>query len=184
MFPAVEAQSMVAVDDLGYLAEMYQAGAALWLDVQGVHLEGVNYTSREYIAAIDAIQSQYAEKPIWLTQVGWACSAGEQVAQSCEEQQAAYLIEAFRMAEELPKIEALMVDNFNLSTVTPADPEADFSLMRADWSARPAFVQLAQMRQYQVLTLERLKRPMGRNRAPQSGPKPHQLQAWVSGWGG
>jgi len=185
LYPAGEAQSMMVVDDLAYLAAMYQEGAARCLDVLGVHLHGANFFSREYVEAILEIQSQYTEKPIWLTQVGWACAADGGVAQPCEAQQASYLIDAFTMAQEVPAIEALMVDNLNLSTVTPADPEAEFSLMRPDWSPRPAFVQLAQMRQYQVFTLERLGNPLGRNRAPQSGPKPHRLRpALAFGWGG
>jgi len=149
LYPGATEDGLAAMSDVEYLAGIRQAGGANWYDVLGVHLVGVgNGDDLDYHAL-----QQDNESPIWLTQVGWACPlAAQEAAGECEEQQAAFLIRAFEMAEKAPAIQVVMVDNFNLSTVTPSDPAADFSLIRADWSARPAFLQLAQMRQEQVPT--------------------------------
>lgn len=204
LYPTGQADGVSVVDDLTYLSIMYQTGVAAWCDAVGAHVNGTANPPSAYIDGHQStslpsagesplyyrhyeairqvmVRNGDEETPIWLTQVGWASLPGtptdhEYSARVSEEQQAAYLVQAFRMAEQTPYIEAMMVDNFNLSTITPSAPEAGFSLIRADWTARPAFLQLAQMRQEQVLSNTGAARARGRNRSPQSWSKPFHQQ--------
>ncbi len=199
--PAAVADGLAAVDDLEYLSIMYQAGFSAWCDVVGVHLNGTSHPPSDYVdeagRASSAFESESSfffrhyeavrrvmvahgdeETPVWLTQVGWASlspapNGYAYAADVTEEQQADYLIQAFRMAEQTPYIHAMMVDNFNLSTIAPSSPEAGFSLIRSDWTARPALLRLAQMRQEQILSVAGASYSSARNRAPQSGVKPY-----------
>ncbi len=199
--PTAAADGLAAVDDLEYLSIMYQAGFSAWCNVVGVHLNGTSHPPSDYVdeaghtssafesessfffrhyEAVRRVMIAYGdeETPVWLTQVGWASlspapTGYAYAADVTEEQQADYLIQAFRMAEQVPYIHAMMVDNFNLSTISPSSPAAGFSLIRSDWTARPALLRLAQMRQEQILSSAGASYSSARNRAPQSGVKPY-----------
>jgi hypothetical protein len=92
---------------------------------------------------------------------------------ACEEQQADYLVQLATKVDGLDFVEAFMVDNFNLSTVNAAQPAAAKSLIRSDWSPRPAFLEYARMRQQQAVATQQAVISTTSNRAAQTGPKPH-----------
>lgn len=187
------------IDDLTFYQRMYDAGAAPYFDVLGAKVDGFNnppadspesssvatitykgHTSfyfRHYEAVREVMTANGDEaKAMWLTSAGWA-SAGqplpgmEYAADVTEQQQAVYLAEALAQAQSQPYIGAIIVNNFNIATVPNSPPElAPYSLIRADWSARPAFITLAQLRQGDALT-----RPM--TVTPEADPI-HTLPNW------
>ena len=164
------------IDDLSFYQRMYTAGAANYFDALGVRVDGYNnppgdtpefstvatqnykgHTSfyfRHY-EAVRAIMlaNNNAEKNIWLTSVGWATMSYrspeiDYAADVTEQQQASYLAEALAQAQAQPYISLIFINNFNFSTLANAPAQqAAYSLIRADWSARPAFTTLAQLRQ-------------------------------------
>ncbi len=171
-------------DHVGYADGLLAAGAATWADALGVCLEGAHNAAGDYSLYLAQALPDYAGIPLWLTRVRWNCPLGDPSQQQrvCEEQQATFLIGVMQAAAAHSAIQVAMVDNFNLSTVAPADYAAGYSLMRADWSARPAFVQLARYRQDQDLMLAGIDAPvLGRNRAPQSYPKPYARRPALEG---
>ena len=169
------------IDDLAFYQRMYTAGAAPYFDVLGVRVDGHNnppadtpesssvttttfkgHTSfyyRHYEAVHEIMLANGdASKTLWITSAGWASAAQplpgmEYAADVNEQQQATYLAEALVQAQSQPYIGAIIINNFNISTVPNSPPQlAPYSLIRADWSARPAFITLAQLRQGDVLT--------------------------------
>src|SRR5207248_5726755 len=99
-----------------------------------------------------AIMEQHgdAEKQVWLTEFGWdACqglpapSGYEYCALVGEGQQAEYTVRAIRYAKaNWPWLGVLFVWNLNYATIpgiAPDDPQAGWSLLRADGSPRPVF---------------------------------------------
>jgi len=163
-----EADGVTSQADLAYLSATYGAGLASSHDVAGLHLYGPAGVS--HYQELRQVMAEHGEggRAVWLTQVTWPCSAGEEE----EEAQARFLVETFQMAEKSLTIQVMIVDNFNLSIVEPSAPEGCTSLIRSDWSARPAFIQLAQMRQQQIFS-RASDDAYPRNRAPQSGVKPY-----------
>ncbi|MBI3762923.1 MAG: hypothetical protein HY260_13825 [Chloroflexi bacterium] len=169
-----------AMDPSRFLGAMYAAGAGQWLDAVGVHLDGRNnppsdtpqmtttpkpgfkglwaYYFRNYEAlhAVMAANGDYRH-PMWLTGVGWASAAPPPdgmpyAADNTEDEQAGYLVGAAYQVRTQPYVQVMIVENFNLSVLEGAGPrEAAYSLIRPDWSARPAFLALAKMRQADVL---------------------------------
>ena len=99
-------------------------------------------------------QVEAVETAIWLTGAGWASSdtllvEAPWATQVSEAQQADYLVAAFAQVATQPYVDLLIVDNFNLA-VTPGSALANGarSLIRDDWSARPAFIALAKLQQH------------------------------------
>lgn len=164
------------VDDLAFYQRMYSAGASSYFDGLGVRVDGHNnppgdtpesssvttstfkgHTSfyfRHYESVRQIMEANGDQgKFIWITSAGWASS--EQVIEGMEyandvseQQQADYLLEALAQAQSQPYLAALIINNLNLATVPTGSAElAPYSILRPDWSARPAFVTLAQIRQ-------------------------------------
>lgn len=94
-----------------------------------------------------------SDQSIWLTSAGWASTRAvvpglEYAAEVSEDQQAKYLTEALVQLQAQPYIAAVFIRDFNFSTLPSAPDElVAYSLIRPDWSARPAFIALAQIRQ-------------------------------------
>jgi LysM repeat protein len=96
-----------------------------------------------------------AGKKIWVTEFGWASTenlgagpAGgyEYAGQNTEGEQAQFLVDAFNLARRWGWVGPMFVWNLNFAPVSgPADEKAAFSLVRADWSPRPAYDALKNM---------------------------------------
>jgi len=90
-------------------------------------------------------------KQIWLTEFGWTTAnpaPGYEYGQYIsEELQAQYLLRAFDIARnEWPYIGVMLVWNLNFSTIVgPNDEKGPWSVLRSDWSNRPAFDALKAM---------------------------------------
>jgi hypothetical protein len=92
-----------------------------------------------------------APKQIWLTEFGWdSCQGGlpapngyEYCALTSEAQQARYILRAFAIArEEWPWMGAMFLWNLNYSatpSIQTSDEKYAWSVLRGDWSNRPAF---------------------------------------------
>jgi hypothetical protein len=98
-------------------------------------------------------------KQIWFTEFGWASAwpapAGYEFANdNSEQEQADFLVQAYSLARSRYYVGPMMVWNLNYAPAAePADTyaKAAFSLLRRDWSPRPAYWALANMfkpRQY------------------------------------
>lgn len=168
------------IDASQFLGAMYAAGAARSFDALGVHLDGRNnpptdtpdttsvtkpgykglwaYYFRHY-ELLRAVMAASGDNhhPMWLTAVGWASQSPPPdglafAADNTEDEQASYLVAAAYQVRMRPYVQVMIVDNFNLSVVTgPGSPDAAYSLIRPDWSARPAFLALAKMRQSDLM---------------------------------
>lgn len=187
------------IDDLAFYQRMYAAGLKNAVDGLGVRVDGYNnppadapgsstvttttykgHTSfyfRHYEDVRNIMVANGAQdQSIWLTSAGWASaaqpSAGQEYAADVsEQQQADYLVEALMQVQSQPYIAAVIVNNFNLSTLPSTPPElVPYSLIRTDWSARPAFVALAKFRQGDAFSA-----PVA---AGNSTPAPHVLNNW------
>ena len=99
-----------------------------------------------------AIMESYgdAAKQVWLTEFGWDSCTGlpvpngyEYCALTSEAQQAAYLARAVEIArDDWPWLGALFVWNLNYAAtpnIQPTDEKYAWSVLRGDWSNRPAF---------------------------------------------
>jgi hypothetical protein len=90
-------------------------------------------------------------KKIWLTEFGYdsstvAVPGYEYSTYVSEDAQARYLVQAFGIARQTPYIGGVMVWNLNYQAIVPqSDEKWGFSVLRSDWSARPAFTALATM---------------------------------------
>ena len=61
-----------------------------------------------------------------------------------EDAQARFLVQAFQIARQTPYIGGLMVWNLNYQLAVPkTDEKWGFSVLRADWTPRPAYSALA-----------------------------------------
>jgi hypothetical protein len=162
------------IDDLSFYQGMYNAGAASYFDALGVRVDGYNNPPNDSPAVSSVTTTTYkghtsfyfrhyedvraimvangdADKMLWLTSAGWASSATaipgmEFAADVSEQQQADYLAAALSQVQAQPYIGVILINNFNYS-VTGDSALGPYSLIRTDWSARPAFVTLAQLRQ-------------------------------------
>jgi hypothetical protein len=100
-----------------------------------------------------AIMEKYgdANKQVWLTEFGWTTAnqapGYEYGALNGEQDQANYLVRAFQRAQTLyPWMGVMAVWNLNFSTVvSPGDEKAPWSILRSDWSPRPAYQALQAM---------------------------------------
>jgi len=96
-----------------------------------------------------------ARKRIWVTEFGWASVDGlgvppapgyEYAADNTEQEQAQWIVRAYELGKSWGWVGVMFLWNLNFSTVTgPADEKAAFSIVRPDWSPRPAFAALAHM---------------------------------------
>lgn len=164
------------IDDLTFYRGMYAAGLKDVIDGLGVRVDGYNNPPGDFTGSSTVTSKTYKDhssfyfrhyesvrtvmeaagaldQGIWITSAGWASSTKpaqgqEYAADVSEQQQADYLIQALMQVQSQDYVAAIFVNNFNLSTLTSGSPDvAAYSLIRGDWSARPAFIALAQFRQ-------------------------------------
>jgi len=162
------------IDDLAYYQGLYNAGAANYFDALGVRVDGYNNPPNDSPAVSTVTTTSYkghtsfyfrhyedvrvimvangnADKTLWITSAGWASSPTtipgmEFAADVSEQQQADYLAMALAQVQAQPYVGVVLINNFNFATA--GDPYLGlYSLIRTDWSARPAFITLAQLRQ-------------------------------------
>jgi hypothetical protein len=97
------------------------------------------------------VQNNDAAKPIWLTEFGYCSNPSpppgyEYCKYVTEEQQGQFLQEAFQMARNTPYIGAMFQWNLNFQMSVPqTDEKWGFSIVRADYSGRPAYGRLLGM---------------------------------------
>jgi hypothetical protein len=90
---------------------------------------------------------------LWFTEFGWASANPPPknyayAADVTEEQQARYIVEAITMARQSGDVEAMFL--WNLNFAPKAEPNDDFakrafSIIRSDWTPRPAYEALRRM---------------------------------------
>jgi hypothetical protein len=99
----------------------------------------------------DALTQAGDDKKMWLTEFGYDSSTVgvpgyEYSTFISEDAQARYLVQAFQIARQTPYISGVMVWNLNYQIAVPqTDEKWGFSVLRSDWSARPAYSALAAM---------------------------------------
>ena len=168
-------QKVQAVDDVRFLEQIYayRDGIARGaFDAWGVHPGGFNNAPTQEIgsergsgwnghgsfyfqrytqhrAVMEA--NGDADKPIWLTEMGWSTANTDPAygfgADNSEEDQAQFLVDAFRLIREsAPYITHAFVWNLNFqSVVGPEDEKFPFGVLRPDGAPRPAFTSLKEM---------------------------------------
>jgi hypothetical protein len=156
-----------AIDDVTYLGQMVSAGVNRCSDGIGAHPSGYNnpatvgagwsnpsepqfkgHRSFYFRGTMEAYR-RITGRRIWPTEFGWASvenlGAGpaggyEYAAQNSEGEQAQYLVDAFNLARSWGWVGPMFVWNLNFAPITgPGDEKAAFSLLRSDWSPRPAY---------------------------------------------
>ncbi|MEJ2210801.1 MAG: hypothetical protein P8129_17420 [Anaerolineae bacterium] len=150
-----------ALDERRYLAAMYEAGARGCFDVLGAHPYGFAYPPDDAYGAHEGlnvrrladqraimVENGDRQKPVWATELGWTTDpveAGQQWLWVSEEEQARYLVDAFRQAAaEWPWLERVAV--WNLSRGLPAgDEKRGYSILQDDGGPKPAYQALAAM---------------------------------------
>lgn len=165
----------VAVNDVDFLRSFYVYGDGYYqqfFDVMGMHLNATNnppdtshpdnpgpgewsdHNSFYFLRGQDlrGVMSQFADdRPVWITEFGWTtenqAEGYEYGADVSEEVQATYLTSAFDVArEQMPWVTGMFVWNLNFSTQVPQEDEKyPWSVLRDNWSPRPAYEALQQM---------------------------------------
>lgn len=107
-------------------------------------------TLRDYRAILD--QTGYPDMPLWATEFGWGTFEGfgapppegaEFMNHVAEWQQAVYILEAFRMAQELAWVGPMILWNLNVApTFGVGFSESGYSILGVDGSPRPAYFSL------------------------------------------
>jgi hypothetical protein len=166
----------VAIDDVQYLEQMYQAGVRNYSDAIAAHPSGFNnapdddpFTNTTGTTSFKGHWSFYfrrfeqfreimvrygdAGKKIWFTEFGWASSPRpypeyDYARDNTEDRQAAYLVRAFTAARERGHIGPMFIWNLNYAPIAEVDDryaKRAFSIIREDWTPRPAYFALASM---------------------------------------
>lgn len=166
----------IAVDDLIYVDQMYQAGLKNCLDALGAHPGGYNnppdddpnHNSRgttEYkghwsfyfrrVEQYRDVMVQYGDqdKQIWITEFGWASHPNPYpdyayARDNSEQDQADFIVRAFQIGRERDYIGGMMLWNLNFAPAAEPDDrwaKEAFSILRRDWSPRPAYSAIQNM---------------------------------------
>ncbi|NLF02475.1 MAG: cellulase family glycosylhydrolase [Anaerolineales bacterium] len=118
------------------------------------HNEHPSFFFRDTLEDYHAIMLAFGDtaRQIWVTEFGWPSvdrmgsmnTAGWDYAHEVsEQQQAEYIVQAFRMGEERDWVATMFLWNVNLATIWgPGDPVSAYSLLRPDGSYRPAYIAL------------------------------------------
>ncbi len=162
----------IAVDDVVYLQQMYQAGLRNYCDAVGAHPSGYNnppdarvgYTNpaepsfkshrsfffRETLEAYRNVMVSFgdANKRIWPTEFGWASTAYpapgyEYAYNNTLEEQAQYSVTAYQMAKNWGWIGPMFLWNLDFGVTNPGTELTYWSLLRPD--PVPAYAALAAM---------------------------------------
>jgi hypothetical protein len=167
----------IAIDDAVYLRQSYafnNGEIKQYFDVLGIHSSGANNPPETfwpenpgpgpgffdhpsfYFRRAEDLRKVMEEagdgqKQAWITEFGWTTKNqargyeyGEFVS---EQQQADYLVNAFKWAQEKwPWCGTMFVWNLNFSTVSPPEDEKfPWSVLNPDYSPRPSYVALKNM---------------------------------------
>jgi hypothetical protein len=92
----------------------------------------------------DVAAKYNADKPIWITEVGWSTAAGVPDAVS-EDTQAKYLRDAVTSALGRQAVQRIFVFGWDKSSGVSGDREGNYGLQRADGSFKPAWSALTSM---------------------------------------
>lgn len=158
----------LSTNDYDFLEAAYDAGAKGHFDVLATHPypycgssgpAAVSYSggriSRDSFTGYRELRASMLargdDKPIWITEFGWntsqvACDPGSGQWQGgvSEQAQAEHLTQALRILESDPYVEvaiwyALRNNVWSATPDDPAEPEANFGLVRTDFAPKPAF---------------------------------------------
>jgi hypothetical protein len=150
-----------------FLEQAYKAGAKGYFDVMAAHTDTAclvnspmeyyrdngrigRYVFLGYRELRATMLANGDEKPIWLTEIGWSAAshtcesgmwAGQKAAGVTEEQQAAFLRDAYHCLAQDPYVEVAMWFN-NRDLVPDAKMNNMYGLMRFDGSHRAAYAAL------------------------------------------
>jgi outer membrane protein assembly factor BamB len=112
-----------------------------------------------HIERIHSLMQRYGDtRQVWITEVGWTVTEAEGAPLPVsEEQQAQYLVDMlWYVRQRYPWVAGVLLWNLNFSLVAPAnDEKTTFSILRDDWSVRPAFIAL----QHNIPALRDLDQP-------------------------
>jgi len=138
-----------------HVAGVHNPPDTLWPDNPGPGPGWVDHPTFyfRHVENIRKVMEEYGDgdKQIWITEFGWASLENigdtpapgyEYALNNTEQEQADYLVQALEMGRTTyqPWLGAMFIWNLNFSTITPpTDEKAPFSLLRADWSLRPAY---------------------------------------------
>lgn len=166
---------VIAMDDLRYLQKFYDYGGGAYteyFDVLGIHTSST-HNSPDAMYPDDPGTGEWTDhpsfyfrrgeqlhqvmvqhgdpRPVWVTEFGWTTKNGapgyEYGSLNTEQDQASYLVEAYQIARTTwPWATGMFVWNLNYSVISPPEDEKfPWSVLNADWSARPAYDQLKGM---------------------------------------
>ncbi|MCX7622996.1 MAG: beta-galactosidase [Thermomicrobium sp.] len=166
----------LAIDDVAYLEAFYALDGGAWtryFDILGAHANatlnppdtlwperpGPGPGWRDHpsfyfrrVEQLRAVMERHQDqRAVWITEFGWTTAnpaPGYEYGQYVsEEQQAEYLVEAFRIARDRwPWVTGMFVWNLNFSTIVgPTDEKGPWSVLASDWTPRPAYRALQAM---------------------------------------
>jgi hypothetical protein len=148
-------------NDWSYLQGLYDAGARPYFDVVAVHPytgavdptwcwneAGTTRYAMNAFCGIEEVEATMAAngdgaKPIWLTEFGWSTAATTYGVS--EATQADYLSKALTKLATYPYVSVALWYNFRntwWSHDDPGDLDADYGLLRTDFSKKPAYATL------------------------------------------
>ncbi|NLV73148.1 MAG: cellulase family glycosylhydrolase [Chloroflexi bacterium] len=130
-----------------------------WSDSSAPSFKGhPSFFFRSNMEAYRNIMVAYGDgwKKLWVTEFGWASVDGLGVgpaygygyaADNSEAEQAAWITTAYRMGANWGWVGPMFLWNLNFAPVSgPSDEKAAFGIVRADWSPRPAYAAIRDMR--------------------------------------
>ena len=168
-------QQVQAIDDVSFLEQIYAYRDGIArdaFDAWGMHPGGFNNAPTQAIGSErgsgwNGHGSFYfqrytqhraimeangdGDKPIWLTEMGWSTANADPAygfgADNSEEDQAKFLVDAFRLIREsAPYITHAFVWNLNFQAVVDSqDEKFPFGVLHPDGSPRPAYTALKEM---------------------------------------
>lgn len=166
----------IAIDDLVYLQQMYDAGLKDVSDAIGEHPSGYNNAPDDDVDNNSTGTTSFKRHPsfyfstfrryrdimvangdggkqLWFTEFGWASALDPfpefaYARENTEQIQAQYLVRALEIGRSTGYVAAMFV--FNLNYAASADPQdrfgnRAFAILKADWTARPAYIALELM---------------------------------------
>lgn len=155
------------INDLTFLQEMYDAGAARWFDVMSAQGYGLwtgpgdrradeyrtNFSRVQLVREV-MVQNGDGHKPIWLAEVGWAAVPpdfpGEAIhGRVTEDQQARYTLAGLRrIQDEWPWVGVTFLWHFRKVSDEQRDQaEFYFRLVDPDFTPRPVYFAVQQVAQ-------------------------------------
>ena len=145
---AVVIGGAIAGTDLNYLRELFDAGGLNYMDVLSIHpyrVGGPDETDllRDLRFHQELMHEYGYEKPIWLTEIGWATDTGPYGVS--EAQQAQYLVRTYLLALSTGYVREVNWYDFQDDGPDPANHEHRFGIVRLDLSPKPAYTAYANL---------------------------------------